>query len=85
MKSSLTILTEQVSLKATLQTCIREDLSSNLGRYTGYPDFFVLFSVSTGKCREDTSIRTRTLHSKLFSVHDDTSIILQTDVIRSRY
>jgi hypothetical protein len=60
---------------------IRDMLSSNLGQNTGYHGWRLWFSsVSTGKCRDNTSIRTWPLPVTAFPIHHST-IILAFDTI----
>jgi hypothetical protein len=61
-------ITELAVIAITFLTRIRELLSSNLGRDSGYPDWGISWfsSVSLGKFRYSTAIRPWPIYSKLF-------------------
>jgi hypothetical protein len=51
-------MAEQVDLEVDLQACIRQVLSSNLGRVNAMlVEFFVVFSVPLGKLLNNISFR----------------------------
>jgi hypothetical protein len=76
--------TEQASIAATPETCIRKVLGSNLGWITGYPDReFSWFSLATrSKFRDSTSIRPRPLHFKSTITHHPTIRRYVVSVVR---
>jgi hypothetical protein len=81
--SSTVVTTERFGLTATLQTHIRQVPDSNLDRDTGYSDrvFLLLFySVPSRKCRDITSVMTRSLPSKPVRIHH-LSVILPYDAV----
>jgi hypothetical protein len=48
-KEAVFFTTEQFGTSVTLQFCIREVFGSNLGRHTGYPEFFFVVFLSLSK------------------------------------
>jgi hypothetical protein len=67
MLCTLHHITEQAGVAATLWAYVREVLSSNLTRDTGYPDsgFVWFYTISPGKFQDFTSIRTQLHPSKI--------------------
>jgi hypothetical protein len=81
-------MTEGVGVAIMLMTRIREVLSSILDRDTDSPDEGVLWfsTVSTDKCRDNTSIKPRPLLSKSLPVRDSSDTLPFGPVyMQSRY